>query len=234
VPTISYNCPAGSLPAYLAVPAGEGPWPGVVVIHDALGMTDDLRRITDRFASNGYLALAPALYRRGQKLRCIVATFQSLHRGSGAAVDDLIAAREHLAADDRCTGKVGVVGFCMGGGFCLLLATRGVFDAAAPNYPSPWPKDVDALRRACPIVASYGAKDVMLRNAAGKLDALLSDADVPCDVKEYPDVGHSFMNDFRTPSALQIVERTAGLHYSEPEAEDAWRRILAFFDTHLT
>lgn len=234
MPTISYNCPAGSLPAYLAVPAGAGPWPGVVVIHDALGMTEDLRLITDRFASNGYLALAPALYRRGQKLRCIVQTFQSLHRGGGSAVDDLIAAREHLAADDRCTGKVGVVGFCMGGGFCLLLATRGVFDAAAPNYPNPWPKDVDALRRACPIVASYGAKDRMLPNAAAKLDALLSDAGVPCDVKEYPEVGHSFMNDFRTPSALQIVERIAGLHYSEPEAEDAWQRILAFFATHLT
>ena len=231
---ISYDCPAGTLPAYLAVPSGDGPWPGVVVIHDALGMTEDLRSITDRFAGNGYLALAPALYSRGQKLRCIVQTFQSLHRGSGAAIDDLIAAREHLAADGRCTGKVGVVGFCMGGGFCLLLATRGVFDAAAPNYPNPWPKDIDALRRACPVVASYGAKDIMLRDAASKLEALLSDADVPCDVKEYPDVGHSFMNDFHAPSALQFVERVAGLAYSEPEAEDAWRRILAFFDSHLT
>jgi carboxymethylenebutenolidase len=233
VPTISYDCPAGPLPAYQAVPSGHGPFTGVVVIHDALGMTEDLRRITDRFAANGYLALAPALFQRGQKLPCIVQTFRSLHRGSGAAVDDLVAARDHLAADDRCTGKVGVAGFCMGGGFCLVLAGRGVFDAAAPNYPNPWPKDIDALRRSCPMVASYGAKDFMLPNAAAKLEALLSEADVLRDVKEYPDVGHGFMNDFSAPPALQFVERVAGLAYSEPDAEDAWERILTFFKTHL-
>jgi carboxymethylenebutenolidase len=76
VPTISYDCPAGPLPAYQAVPSGHGPFTGVVVIHDALGMTEDLRRITDRFAANGYLALAPALFQRGQKLPCIVQTFR--------------------------------------------------------------------------------------------------------------------------------------------------------------
>lgn len=220
------------MPAYLAVPSKDAPWPGVVVVHDALGMTADLRRITDRFATNGYLALAPALYRRGQKLRCVVSTFKSQLQGQGPAVDDLIAARDHLAADDRCTGKVGVVGFCMGGGFCLLLAPRGVFDAAAPNYGK-LPKDVEALRRSCPVVASYGAKDLMLPKAAAKLETVLTEGDVPRDVKEYPDVGHSFMNDFTTPSVLQFVERIAGLAYSEPEAEDAWRRILAFFGEHL-
>jgi carboxymethylenebutenolidase len=229
---IHYDCPAGPLPAYLAAESGDGPWPGVVVVHDALGMTADLRRITDRFASNGYLALAPALFRRGQKLRCVVSTVRSQLRGQGPAVDDLIAARDHLAADDRCTGKVGVVGFCMGGGFCLQLAARGVFDAAAPNYGQ-LPKDVEALRRSCPVVASYGAKDLMLPRAATKLETLLADGAVARDVKEYPDVGHSFMNDFPTPSVFQFVERIAGLAYSEPEAEDAWRRILAFFGEHL-
>ncbi|MBV9514954.1 MAG: dienelactone hydrolase family protein [Mycobacteriaceae bacterium] len=233
MPDISYACPAGPLPGYQAVPVSHGPWPGVVVVHDALGMTADVRRITDRFASNGYLALAPALYRRGHKLHCVVSTFTSLRRGLGVAVDDLAAAREHLAADERCTGRVGIVGFCMGGGFCLLLATHGVFDAAAPNYGM-MPADTDALRRACPVVASYGAMDRMLApNTAATLKALLADGGVPHDVKEYPEVGHSFMNDFPTPSAVKIVERIAGLAYSEPEAEDAWRRILAFFDEHL-
>jgi carboxymethylenebutenolidase len=205
------------------------------VVHDAWGMSKDLRRITDRFAANGYLALAPALYQRGQKLRCVVSTLQSLQRGSGPAVDDLVAARDHLANDSRCTGKVGVVGFCMGGGFCLLLAPRGVFDAAAPNYGI-WPKDpkdVDALNHSCPMVASYGAKDRMLPGAAAKLETILTDAGVPHDVKEYPDVAHSFMNQFGTPSVLGFVERIAGLAYSEPEAEDAWQRILAFFGKHL-
>ena len=229
---IHYDCPAGPLPAYRAAPSENGPWPGVVVVHDAMGMSADLRRITDRFASNGYLALAPALFRRGQRLRCVVSTLRSQLRGHGPAVDDLIAARDHLAADDRCTGKVGVVGFCMGAGFCLQLAPRGVFDAAAPNYGH-LPKDVEALRRSCPVVASYGAKDLTLPRAATKLETLLAEGDVARDVKEYPDVGHSFMNDFPTPSVFQFVERIAGLAYSEPEAEDAWRRILAFFGQHL-
>ncbi len=232
MPHISYDCPAGPLPAYLAVPDGAGPWPGVVVVHDALGLTADLRRITDRFAANGYLAIAPALYRRGNRMRCVVRTLRSLSDGSGDAVDDLIAAREHLAADPRCTGKVGSIGFCMGGGFCLLLAPQAMFDATAPNYGI-WPKNIDALSRSCPVVASYGKKDRWLPNAAEKLDAVLADGRVPRDVKEYPAVGHSFMNKWGTPQVLRGVERIAGVAYSEPEAEDAWRRILAFFDTHL-
>jgi len=230
VPTVEYDCPAGPLPAYRAVPSGDGPWPGVVVVHDALGLSADAQRITARFASSGYLAIAPALYHRGVKPLCVVRTFRALQSGSGPAVDDLIAAREYLAADERCTGKVGIVGFCMGGGFCLLLASRGVFDATAPNY-GVWPKDPEALRKSCPVVASYGAKDRMLPGAAAKLETLLTEADVPHDVKEYPDVGHSFMNEF--PAPIQLVERIAGLAYSEPEAEDAWRRILAFFEKHL-
>jgi carboxymethylenebutenolidase len=78
MPHISYDCPTGALPAYLAVPGGDGPWPGVVVVHDALGLTADLRRITDRFAAGGYLSIAPALYRRGNRAwRRILAFFDT-------------------------------------------------------------------------------------------------------------------------------------------------------------
>ena len=236
MPTIEYDCPAGPLPAYLAVPPGEGRWPGVVVIHDLRGMSADLRRITDRFASNGFLALAPALYQRSVKPLCVTRAFKALAQGEGPAVDDLIAARNYLVADRRCTGKVGAVGFCLGGGFCLLLAPRGVFDAAAPNYGiwpnDEWPKDVDALRQSCPVVASYGAKDWKVpAGSAARLEELLIQNGVPHDVKEYPQAGHCFMNDF--PKALKLVEGITRLRYSEPEAEDAWRRILAFFGEHL-
>ena len=234
MPDITYPAPAGPLPAYQAVPDGAGPWPGVVVVHDAFGMTRDIKGIADRFASAGYLAIVPALYGRGFKPKCVVATMRSLTNGSGPAVDDLIAARDHLAADPRSTGKVGIVGFCLGGGFCLLLAPRGVFDAAAPNY-GVWPDEDDpsALTRSCPMVASYGAKDRMLPDAAAKLEGLLTEGAVPHDVKEYPDVGHSFMNDWREPAPLQFVVRKAGYAYSQPESEDAWHRILAFFGEHL-
>jgi carboxymethylenebutenolidase len=235
MPDITYPVPAGTLPAYLAVPSGQGPWPGVVVIHDALGISADVRRITDRFAESGYLTLTPALYRRGstlQRPRCVVSTLRAMSSGEGRAIDDLVAARDHVAGDPRCTGKVGVIGFCMGGGFCLLLAPRGVFDAAAPNYGA-LPKDPDRLRRSCPMVASYGAKDLTLRGAAAKLEGLLTEGDVPHDVKEYPEVGHSFMNQLPTPGPMAAVMAKAGFAYSEDESEDAWQRILAFFGEHL-
>lgn len=229
---IDYPCADGPVPAYLAIPEGDGPWPGLVVLQDAMGFTTDLKRITDRFAAQGYLALAPALYRRGARIRCIVSTFRSLSAGGGSAVDAIVAARDYLAADPRCTGKVGSVGFCMGGGFCLQLAPLGVFDATAPNYGA-GPRNKPDLSQSCPMVASYGARDVMLRGAARRVQAELAAGDVPHDVKEYPGVGHSFMNDWDNPRAVQFVERIAGLSYSRPEAEDAWKRILAFFDQHL-
>jgi carboxymethylenebutenolidase len=231
---VTYPAPAGPLPGYLAVPHGDGPWPGVVVIHDAFGLATDIKRITDRVAGAGYLALAPALFRRGFRPRCVVSTLRSLSAGSGVAVDDVAAAREYLAADARCTGKVGAVGFCMGGGFCLLLAPRGVFDAVAPNYGVlNNDSDYPPLRESCPMVASYGAKDRMMPGVAAKVEAILSEGGVPHDVKEYPDVGHSFMNDFGAPAPLRLIENVAGLAYSEPEAEDAWVRILTFFGQHL-
>lgn len=223
--------PKGRLPGYLAVPTGPGPWPAVVVLHEVFGLNDDIRRITDRFADNGYLAFAPALFQRGPKPVCIVSAFRALATGSGSAVDDIIAAAEQLRADDRSNGKVGSAGFCMGGGFCLLLADRGVFDATAPNY-GPFPPATGAPTRSCPLVASYGADDRLLPGAAATLEKSLDPA-VTRDIKEYPGVGHSFMNQWKTPSPLHVVERIAGLHHSAPQAEDAWQRILAFFGDHL-
>lgn len=235
MPDITYPTTDGLSPAYLAIPTGQDPWPGIVVVHDGFGMTRDIKRITDRLAANGYLSVTPALYHRphrGSKIGCVVRTMKTLATGEGPALHDIIAARDYLVADARCTGKVGVVGFCMGGGFCLMLAPRGVFAASAPNYAD-WPKDLSAVPNSCPTVASYGAKDRLLPGAATKLESLLAEGDVPRDVKEYPDVGHSFMNDWGTPGPVKVVERITGMAYSAPEAEDAWQRILAFFDQHL-
>src|SRR5438552_4173963 len=96
MPNINYPAPAGALPAYLATPTGQGPWPGVVVVHDGFGMTGDIKRITDRFAANGYLSVTPALFHRGNKIGCAVRTMKTLTTGEGAALDDIIAARDYL------------------------------------------------------------------------------------------------------------------------------------------
>ena len=222
----------GDVKAHLAVPpVGAGPWPGVVVLHESFGLNDDIRQQADRLAAAGYLALAPVLYSAGGAWRCIRATFTALTRGHGKAFDDIEAARTWLAAREDCTGRIGVIGFCMGGGFALLTAARG-FDASAPNYAH-LPKDLDGvLRGACPVVASYGAKDKTLRGTAAKLRGGLERAGVEHDVHEYPDAGHSFLNrhDLGPGGALL---RVAGIGYHEPSAEDAWGRILRFFEAHL-
>jgi carboxymethylenebutenolidase len=230
--TIPGAASAPELKAHLALPpVGEGPWPAVVVLHESFGLNDDIRQQADRLAAAGYVAVAPDLFTAGGAWRCIRATFRAQMKGEGAAFEDIEAVRSWAAARPDCTGRVGVIGFCMGGGFALATAARG-FDVSAPNYAH-LPKDLDgALRGACPMVASYGGKDRTLRGTAGKLRGGLERAGVPADVHEYPDAGHSFLNrhDFGPGGALL---RVAGVGYHEPSAEDAWGRILRFFDEHL-
>lgn len=227
--------PGGSsaaLSAHLAVPPyGAGPWPGVVVLHEVLGLTDDIRQQADRLAGAGYLCVAPDLYSAGGALRCLRATFAALSTGRGAALDDIEATRRWLVGRGDCTGRVGVIGFCLGGGFALLAATRG-FDAAAPSY-GPLPKRPrEVLAGACPVVASYGGRDRGLRGTAARLESTLSGLGVTHDVKEYPDAGHSFLNRHNV-GPFSVLEKVAGLSFHEPSAEDAWGRILRFFHTHL-
>lgn len=231
MPETTIDAPAGPLGGVLEVPAGTGPWPGVVVVHDALGLSRDIRGIARRIADRGYLTLAPDLYSRGGRVRCVTRTFRELIRGHGRSIDDLNAAREMLLARPDCDGAVAVVGFCMGGGFALVMAPKG-FDVAAPFY-GPLPRHLDeALGGACPIVASFGARDPILRGAGPKLTAALERLEVPHDVETYPGVGHSFANQLPAGPAAPLL-RVVGMGYGAAQSEDAWRRVFAFLDTHL-
>lgn len=220
------------MPDYLAAPTtGSGPWPGVIVIHELYGLDDDIRAKTDRMASKGYLAHAVDLFDSGARAACVLAAFRAHTLGRGAAFTEIEAARTALAARPDCTGKVGVIGFCLGGGFALLSART--FDAASVNYAHLPSNLTGVLKGACPIVGSFGAEDPTLRGAAARLEGALEDAGVEHDVKEYPGASHSFLNQ-HTSGVSGAVARVSGMNYHGPSAVDAWARIDAFLERHLS
>lgn len=227
---VSLETPDGPVEALHLTPStGTGPWPGVVVVHDIAGFTADVQGISRRVADAGFAVLTPNLYSRGGAARCIPRVFRELLLQRGRALDDLAAARDFLAASPDCTGAVGIVGFCMGGGFALVMSSQG-FGASAPFYGVPLPRHLDdLLHGACPVVASFGARDPIGIGAAGKLRRRLDAAGIPNDVKSYPGVGHSFANRMPAQPLLRIV----GFGYDDAATEDAWRRVFAFFGEHL-
>jgi carboxymethylenebutenolidase len=228
------------LRAFYAEPELDGepaaPLPAVIVVHEVMGLNDDIRSIAARFADSGYVALAPDLVGDGFRPFCIARFVNGMGRvGHGRPYREMRAFQDWLTGRPIVdAGRVGMAGFCAGGGFAILYAARGDRDlrAIAPFYGA-MPADESIIPDVCPVVASYGARDGTFGKTGPKLEAALDAAGIPNDVRTYPDAGHSFMNhhDGLMAKMAPLLPMRAG--FNEAASEDAWGRVLAFFGEHL-
>jgi carboxymethylenebutenolidase len=214
---------------YLAVPAA-GSGPGVVVLQEWWGLVPHIKDVADRFAAEGFVALAPDIYRGDS-----VANTEPDEAGKlmmslniERAAKDMVGAVDYLESRPEVTGGIGVVGFCMGGGLTLWLATLrpGDIKAAAPFYGVlPWPAaqpDYSALAGKVAVQGHYASEDDFATpEAVRALEAELNGHGVDNEFFIYDDAGHAFFNDTR-PDA-----------YHAGHAATAWRRTVDFFKKHL-
>jgi len=218
----TFQSESRQLEGYLARPEGEGPFPGIVVIHEAYGLNENIKDIARRFADQGYVALAVDLFTGRNRAICMFRVMSSLLLNSlhNRSIHDLKAALTFLSeqpgVDDS---RLGAVGYCMGGSFAIALAcTDERLKAIAPYYAGN-PRPLEAVARLCPVVGSYPDMDFTTKQGQ-KLDIELERYQVPHDIKIYSGAKHSFFND-------------TSRSYNESAAQDSWERVLAFFGEHL-
>lgn len=208
--------------SYLALPDGDGPHPGVVVVHEAFGLNDNIRDICRRFADEGYVALGVDLFEGRNRAVCMARMMAGAlagnldHKGVSELKIALTRLGERPEVDDN---RIGAVGFCLGGTIIMTWAcTDDRLGAVAPFYGVA-PRSEEAIRRMCPVVGSWPGGDFTTK-AAQKLDTALFPVGTPRDLKVYPEAKHSFFND-------------QGRSHNPEAAADSWERVLAFFDEHV-
>jgi carboxymethylenebutenolidase len=238
---VSFASEGAEINAYLARPAESGTYPGLIVVHEAFGVNDHIKDICRRFANVGFIALAPNLFKRVGEPSGDMAAIGKLMQEmpDRLIVRDLENAADYLRKTDGCSGKVGCVGFCMGGRCTLLFAcssnkvdaavdcwggsiTRASNDAVTtPNRPTPVLDLVKELH--CPLYGVFGAED---QNPSpehqGQLQARLEQAgkDKIATLESFANAGHAFFADYRA-------------NYRETAAFSLWPKMVFFLKRHL-
>jgi carboxymethylenebutenolidase len=224
--TIRFPSDRTTLEGYLARPEGPGRFPGVVVLHEVFGVNHNIRGIADRLAMEGYVALAPDLYSRpgGFARFCATQMVKAFMNNSvdQQAVRDLKSAVAYLQGLESVQAdRIGVVGFCLGGGYSLLLACASDQVKASVVFYGRNPAPIEAVASIqCPLLFFYGEEDRFIRDGVPKLQEAMRRHGKQMEVHAYPNASHSFMNDRRRS-------------YRPEAASDAWRHTLEFFRRHL-
>jgi carboxymethylenebutenolidase len=236
---VTFQSDGTAINSYLVRPREPGSYPGIIVIHEAWGVIEHIRDVARRFASLGYIALAPDLYTRvgapktSDPMNIVLSRMLALP--DAQLVRDLDQAADLLAAQPGMTGKIGCVGFCMGGRTTLLYACSsnrlsaaidcwggGITADAAPVTPARPTPIVDLVPRlGCPLYAVCGEEDANPSPAQAEvLRQRLQQADKTFTVEIFKNAGHAFFADYRQS-------------YREKAALELWPKMAAFFDTHL-
>jgi carboxymethylenebutenolidase len=221
---VEFPSNGGTSRGYLSTPeSGRGP--GVVVIQEWWGLVDHIKDVANRFAAEGFVALAPDLYHGETTREPDEAGKLMMALNIDQAAKDLRGAVQYLLQQGGATGdKVATVGFCMGGQLALYAATvsPGQVGAVANFYgihPAVQP-DLSKLRAA--VLGAFADQDTFTPpDAVRELEGKLRQQGVPTDFKIYEGANHAFFNDTRKDV------------YHQSHAKDAWDRTLRWFRTHL-
>jgi len=222
--SVTFPSTPGAGSGYLSIPPAAGKHPAIIVIQEWWGVDDWIKSNADRFAKNGYVALAPDLYRG--KAAASPEEAHELSRGLAhdRALADMKGAFNLLAArKDVDAKRIAVIGWCMGGGYALDLAlAEPRLAAAVINYGhlATSPDSIASLK--APILGNFGAADRGIPPAdVEAFEQALTKAGKQSDVKIYAGAGHGFMN----------PNNKGG--YVKEAADDAWKRIDAFLGKTL-
>jgi carboxymethylenebutenolidase len=225
---VTYEGKAGPVAGYLARPMKAGQYPGLIVIHENRGLDDHVRDVARRFAKEGYVALAPDfLSRQGGTMKANptgagLPNIRELAPSQGVVEDAEAGIRYLRVLPDVRPDRMGVVGFCWGGGMAFITATQArdlkavvVYYGASPS-PLDLVKDIQA-----PVLANYGEKDPNINKGIPDTEAAMKKYNKVYDYKIYPGAQHAFNNDSNP-------ER-----YDAKAAKEAWERTMEFFKKNL-
>ena len=221
---VQFPFAGGNTGGYLATPK-QGSGPSVIVIQEWWGLVDHIKDICDRFADEGFVALAPDLYHGKTTKSPDEAGKLMMAMRIDEAERDLSAAVQYLSTQDSTTSeKVGVVGFCMGGALALYTATKNENVGACVVFYGGHPKvKPDLPNLHAPVLGLYGEKDKSVTpDVVHKLEREVKALGKSIEVMIYPGADHAFFNNERP----QV--------YNAEAAADAWRRTIAFLREHLS
>jgi carboxymethylenebutenolidase len=221
--TVHLQTADGGTDAFVAMPAGEAPAPAVIVIHEYWGLNPQIEDVARQLARQGYVAIVPDLYHG--KVAETPEDAHELMRGleDTRVFSELDAARAWLTSQPRTAkSRVGIMGFCMGGGISLRYGLRTPSLAAVVMFYGPPETDPEKLATLrAPLMGHFGAEDQGITpERVSAFRAALAKAGKPAQVFEYSGAGHAFMHEGQ-PS------------YRADAARVAWARTLAFLQKHL-